>query len=169
MNTRPHQDDFTRLRRLLALKRHEQPPPGYFDNLHREVIADLRAGAGVQSATDADFLSEAPWIQWVWRVLQGKPILAGAFGVAICSLVISGLYYSESHTAAPVVLLPMPENPAPSYAEKPAGALPLFTGGVASGLTLSSTGGVSRLDAPGSLFDALPKPEAYPISFGVPR
>ena len=48
MNT-PPENEFQDLRRLLALKRHEQPPPGYFNNLHRDIIAQLKAERAPQT------------------------------------------------------------------------------------------------------------------------
>src|SRR5437588_8681390 len=96
MTMYPEQDNFEQLRRLLALKRHEQPPPGYFNNFSRQVVARIKAG---ESAASESFLERAltrvPWLQSVWTGFEAKPIVAGAFGISVCSLLIFGLVSSE--------------------------------------------------------------------------
>lgn len=82
MSTNSEPENFEELRRLLALKRHEQPPPGYFHEFSRQVITRIKAG----ETPAADSLLErlvarAPWLQHLWSGLEAKPILAGAFGV----------------------------------------------------------------------------------------
>lgn len=87
MSTAP--EDFEKLRKLLKLKRHEQPPPGYFNNFSRQIIARLEAEG---QASRANILSaEAPWARKLVRMLETNPMFAGAFGVAICSLLIFGI------------------------------------------------------------------------------
>lgn len=95
MNLGPQ--NFDSLRRMLALKKHEQPPPGYFDRFPNLVISRLRAGdRGRRESVLERLFDEAPWMQRLWEGLQAKPVFAGAFGVAVCALLISGLVYSAN-------------------------------------------------------------------------
>jgi hypothetical protein len=58
-----NQSNFESLRRLLALKRHEMPPPGYFDAFSRRVIARIRAGETEAPASLSQRLSDqVPWL-----------------------------------------------------------------------------------------------------------
>jgi hypothetical protein len=113
----PESEDFESLRRLLALKRHEQPPPGYFNNFSREVNARLRAGG--------DKAGAGAWMQWLWGVLEAKPILAGAFGAGVCAVLISGILNSEgTGIASGTSLNPVAsQNAAPFVSSMPAVAL----------------------------------------------
>ena len=89
-------ENFEQLRRLLALKRHEQPPPGYFNDFSSQVIARIKLGErGEDSAGTGRLFWEAPWLQRIWAAFEAKPVLAGAFGVAVCGLLITGVIYSE--------------------------------------------------------------------------
>lgn len=90
----PDSEKFDSLRRLLALKRHEQPPPGYFNRFSREVISRIKAGE-----TGGEISMETSWIQRLLGMFEVKPVFAGAFGMAVCALLISGVISSE-HTVA---------------------------------------------------------------------
>lgn len=91
------QNDFEQLRRLLALKRHEQPPPGFYNSFSYQVIARIKAGETGQELTFVDRLfDEAPWIQRLWAAFETKPLLAGAVSFAVCGLVATGLFYGEA-------------------------------------------------------------------------
>jgi hypothetical protein len=100
-------ENFEQLRRLFALKRYEQPPPGYFNNFSRQVILRIRAGERGEVTSVLDWFSwEAPWLQRVWGALETKPILAGAFGVGLCGLLVAGALYSDKSDVATGALAP---------------------------------------------------------------
>jgi len=103
-------ENFEQLRRLMALKRHEQPHPRYFNDFSSQVIARIKLG---ETGDDAPALKgmfwEAPWLQRLWAALETKPILAGAVGVAACALLVSGVVYSDRIDSLPVNLVPVAE------------------------------------------------------------
>lgn len=86
----PESQDFEQLRRLFAVKGHEQPPPGYFDRFSGDVIARIKAGE------QGDVAAKNGWMQKLWAVLEAKPVFAGAFGAAVCAMLISAILNSES-------------------------------------------------------------------------
>ena len=104
----PESKDFDSLQRLLALKRYEQPPPGYFDRFNRDVMARIKAGekggvVGIESSS---------WFQRMLSLFDVKPIFAGAFGTAVCAFVISGVISER----APAVATTSPGPISPSVA-----------------------------------------------------
>jgi hypothetical protein len=92
MIMRSDSEKFGQVRRLLKLKRHEQPPPGYFQNFPDQVISRIRAG---EHAADPNVLQllfmELPWLQRLWTGLETKPVLTGLIGAAACVLLFIGL------------------------------------------------------------------------------
>jgi hypothetical protein len=68
METEP--DDFRDLQRLLALKRHESPPPGYFDRFSTKVIARIEAQR-IHEATPI-------WRRWLSELIE-RPALTGLY------------------------------------------------------------------------------------------
>jgi len=90
-------EDFESLRRLLALKKYEQPPPGYFNHFSEQVIARIQAeGATQQTGILRRFANPFRWLQQVWDSMENRPALAGAFGFAVCGVLASGLYFSPA-------------------------------------------------------------------------
>ena len=83
---RLEEGDFSALRGLLALKRHEQPPPRYFSEFSGRVIARL------ETAQSAASLS---WIERLMQVFELKPVLTGAFGITAFGLLLIGLVSIE--------------------------------------------------------------------------
>ena len=93
----PEQENFDALRRLIALKRHEQPPPGYFDDFSHRVLVRIKTGErGEEADAIGRVLSEAPWLQRLLSALTTNPTLAGAFGLVVCSLLVAGVAYSNN-------------------------------------------------------------------------
>lgn len=90
MNDEPKDQEFEKLRRLLELKRHEVPPPGYFEDFSSGVIARI----------EAEDARPAP--SWWRRLLPGidtSPVMLGAYGVIVASLVIAGVQLAPSGSA----------------------------------------------------------------------
>jgi hypothetical protein len=89
----PDPQAFEELRRLLALKRYEQPPPGYFDRFPGEVIARIRE---CESAAEFETLApRLPWLQQLWDALQARVVFPTAFGAAVCGVLVLGLMRSS--------------------------------------------------------------------------
>jgi len=85
----PESENFEQLKKLLALKRHEVPPPGYFNNFSRNVIGRIRAGETAASTASVS------WLQRLQQLLAPRPAFAGAFGLAVCALLVGGMLYSS--------------------------------------------------------------------------
>jgi hypothetical protein len=86
----PDSENFDSLRQLLALKRHEIPPPGYFDRLPRDIMARIKAGE-----KGGDVGADVSWLQRLLSTFDVKPVFAGAFGTAVCAFLISGVISSD--------------------------------------------------------------------------
>src|SRR5271169_3389456 len=75
------QENFEALRKLMALKRHEVPPPGYFSRLPGTIITRIERGEGRLS---------------FWERITGdfsvRPAFAYAFVVAACGALTTSIY-----------------------------------------------------------------------------
>ena len=89
-------EDFEKLRKLLKLKSYEQPPPGYFNRFSTQVVNRLERA----DASSGHWSNEVPWLRRFFSLLETNPFAAGAFGVAICGLLVSGITYSQYLEAA---------------------------------------------------------------------
>jgi hypothetical protein len=152
MNLDPEQ--FNQLRRLLALKRHEQPHPRYFGQFSEQVIARIQAGEHGEEVTFWQQISfDAPWLQRLWAAFDTKPILAATVGVAACALLLSGVVLSDrtqgSDLAFPQgMVLPFDQH----LAESPPASPVLAT---EAAIGLSSMNGLAVSEPRGSLFQQL--------------
>jgi len=81
MNPEPSESDFARLKALLALKRHEQPPPGYFDRLPGQIIARIEREAAAR---------RRPWWERWFNAPLSSPALGWAYAGLAVALVVGG-------------------------------------------------------------------------------
>jgi len=88
-------ENFEALRRLLVLKRHEVPPPGYFNRFSSEVIARIRAGEQDASSTAESVFARAPWLLRFLQMFEARPAFASSFASALCLLLLFGIVYAE--------------------------------------------------------------------------
>lgn len=165
MSMSREQENFGALRRLLALKRYEQPPPRYFNDFSQQVVARIRAGDMGDEAGVERWFWEVPWLQRLWVAFETKPLLAGCFGAAVCALLVGGVIYSETLPPAVqgVPMLNVTEHaPAPVATE-----MVSQTGFGASDqmAQISSTNGVIPDELQISLFDQFKRPSLQRVSF----
>ena len=101
-------ESFEQLRRLLRLKRYKQPPPCYFNDFSSQVIARINLGErGEHKAPLMErVLWEASWLQRIWAALEAQAVVTGAFGLAMCASLITGVIYSERSDVQPMALIP---------------------------------------------------------------
>jgi hypothetical protein len=129
----PDSENFDSLRKLMALKRHEIPPPGYFDGFSRNVMARIKCGDFGEEIGEQE-----PWLKRLLGMFNIKPVFAGAFGTAVCAFLVSGILSSEptpvmagGHSTVP---LPPGELPAPTGGLRIAEQDPMNTNGFAGNL-----------------------------------
>ncbi len=85
--------NFEHLRRLLKLKRYEQPPFNYFHNFSTQVLhrIELAESGEHDSPMIAPFPGHASWVQQVVAALVSRPAVLGAFSLAICASLVAGV------------------------------------------------------------------------------
>ncbi len=85
-------DDFEQLRKLLKLKRHEQPPPGYFNGFSSRILTRIEREEESRSA--AGFFARLPWLSRLREVLAENPISSAIF--AVCGVLMVVIANSQS-------------------------------------------------------------------------
>jgi hypothetical protein len=162
MNMNENENNFEMLRRLLKLKRHETPPPGFFDGFSGQVIARLNAGEGSlrQTADDAYF-SEAPWLLKLLQAFELKPAFAGAFAGALGLLLVFGIVYANRPDSSSQALLQTSGQSFGSIAAMTTAPLPQTSD---SAGIIADTNPAASLQPVASLFDSQ-NPLVQPVSF----
>ena len=78
-------EEFEALRKLMALKRHEQPPPGYLNHLPARIIARIERGEG-----------QSNFWEKISMQFSLRPSLAYAFGLTACgALGLSAVFIAK--------------------------------------------------------------------------
>jgi hypothetical protein len=114
--------DFEQLRKLLKVKRYEQPPPGYFSRFSDRVINRLEREE--ESGQAAGFGAGWGWLGALRRVFAENPISAGIFAVCgIVMVVVGNSQYLDKYMANGAVA-----------------GLPLASSGAGAHDTMASTG-----------------------------
>ena len=103
-------NNFDELKRLLKVKRHEIPPPGYFNSFSGEVIARIRAGEAGGSQSLAEQLRDATWLESLMRIFQAKPGLIGGVATSLCLLLLIGVVLADRPDQAPAGILASSES-----------------------------------------------------------
>jgi len=158
-----NENSFDSLRRLLAFKNRETPPPGYFDSFSSNVLARIRAGeANAQAGWSEQF--SAGWLVKLLQAFEFKPAFAGTFAVGLCMVLLFGIVYAERpDTGSQSLLSPSAQNTAPITM---ASAGDLTQPAESSGL-IATTNPVLNLDSVATLFNQ-PNPLLQTVNFEVP-
>ena len=98
--------NFNDLKKLLKLKRHELPPPGFFNNFSDEIVSRIRAGEARGGGAMIDRLNDtAPWLVNFLRFFEAKPGVVGAFATSLCLLLVFGVVLAQRSESGPQNLL----------------------------------------------------------------
>lgn len=152
------QEEFGKLQKLLKLKRHEQPPPGYFNHFSTKVINRIEA-AGGQSAMESEGIG---WLRRFIGLLETNAVAAGLFGLSVCGLLVSGIAYSQ--------LQPAVEYSAGSgatlFADSAANSGP-WSKSARVDTIAPSTNPMFSTNVPGALFTGFDRPSVQQVNFTV--
>jgi hypothetical protein len=155
------QNEFAELKRLLKVKRHEVPPPGYFGGFSSEVLTRIRAGeTGGSQSFWADLQDGADFWGNFLHIIRVRPGVIGAFATTACLFLLAAvvvLNHSEANEPDGLALTP-PAAPSldasPNLALNPPDA----------GLTVT-TNPVSSLQPVSSMFGSSENPLFQPASY----
>jgi hypothetical protein len=163
MTMNENENNFEPLRRLLALKKHEIPPPGYFDKFSGQVTARIRAG-GDDKPTQ--LFSEAPWLLKLLQIFEAKPAFAVTFASSLCLLLLFGTIFAERPESAPQPVLQMSaQSDTPFVASVSQSGL--MASADQTGI-IASTNPVLDFQPSASLFSQPQNPLAQQVSFTLP-
>jgi hypothetical protein len=152
-------NNFRDLKRLLKLKQHEVPPPGYFSHFSGEVMSRIRAGE--HQETLADRLGSGSLLTYLLQVFQAKPGVVGGFATSLCLLLLIGVVMADRSEpgATGGITSTQSENGTATLA-----SVPLAPPDENSGIAVSSNSVVS-LQPVATLFGSQENPLFQPAAF----
>ena len=147
------ENNFDELRRLLQLKRHEAPPPGYFNRFSGQVIERIRVGEAERDQSISDRIrSQAPWIFDLLHVFQTNPGIVVGSAISLCLLLVVGVIFAEhSDTTLKSVMASSANVESPPVTSIAAPALAASAAPETSGIAVS-TNPVTSLQPAATLF-----------------
>jgi hypothetical protein len=134
-----NQQNFDELKRLLKLKQHEVPPPGYFNNFSGEVISRIRAGERARRRTLLERMEiQMPWFLNITRIFEIRPGVIGGFAASLCLLLVLGVVFADYSERSSQKLFEITGPSAPV-----GNAVASLTAPVAPTLMASDSGGIT--------------------------
>lgn len=161
MNDAP--ENFEQLQKLLAFKRHEQPPPGYFNRLPGQIIARLRA---------EDARQQKSFLEKLFAGTFFRPVVAYGFLGVFCALAATGVVLTL--TSQPETPMARPISPEPHRMGAASGGDTAISSSLVPSLSLSlspaslnggsTTNAIDSTDSPNKLFEGLRLRQSVPVS-----
>ena len=146
-----NEQNFDELKKLLKLKQHEVPPPGYFNNFSGQVIARIQAGeAGDRQSFIERLGFDAPWAVNFLRIFETRPGLIGGFATSLCLLLVLVAVFADRPETASKNLLTVSE-PATTDSSVASMTAPPLLAASDSGI-VASTNPVTSLQPVATLF-----------------
>jgi hypothetical protein len=158
-------NNFEELKRLLRLKQHEAPPPGYFNHFSGDVIARIRAGESEGSqGLVAQLQERSPFLANLLQLFAAKPGVIGGLATALCLLPLVAIVLADRPEPASAGSEPATAQVAPENSPAFGAAMPMVASDNSSGITISTNPMVS-LQPVASLFGNQRNPLFQTASF----
>jgi len=147
------QNNFVELKQLLKLKRHEVPPPGYFNHFSGDVIARIQTGetGGPQGLLEG---FDGSWVMGLLQVFQARPGVIGGFATSLCLVLLIGVVLAERPDSSVSTSLVADSGTAPA-------AVPDASPTLASAVTLLPAGDSGITMSTNSLHSLQPAPALF--------
>ncbi|HEX7570913.1 MAG TPA: hypothetical protein VF492_10450 [Verrucomicrobiae bacterium] len=148
-----NENNFEDLKRLLKLKQHEVPPPGYFNDFSGQVVSRIRAGeAGGSRSLIEQLESSAPWVVNFLRIFETRPGVIGGFATSLCLLLVLVVVFAERSEKTSNNLLTISEPAAVTESSVASMTAPTLAAASDSSGIVASTNPVTSLQPVATLF-----------------